>query len=90
MTGRHPDIDHDQIRPLRADQREEAGRISGLAGDLEALPLEESGHALAQQDVASARTTRTGWPAPPGPLGASGDAGRWLDWRGEITSLVCR
>ncbi len=22
-------------------------------------------------------------------LAASGDAGRWLDWRGEITGLVC-
>jgi len=34
MTGRHPDVDHDQIRALRADQREEAGRVPGLTDDL--------------------------------------------------------
>jgi hypothetical protein len=48
MTGRHPDIHHDEIRALHPDQGDEAVRISGLAGDLESGPFQQPRYALAQ------------------------------------------
>jgi ElaB/YqjD/DUF883 family membrane-anchored ribosome-binding protein len=51
MTGRHPDVDHDQVRALRADEGDEAVRVPGLAGDLESRSFQQSRYALAQQDI---------------------------------------
>jgi hypothetical protein len=51
MTGRHPDVDHDQVRALRADEGDEAVRVPGLAGDLESRPFQQPRDTLAQQHV---------------------------------------
>ena len=51
MPGRHPDVDHDEIRALRPDQGDEPLRVPRLAGDLESRPFQQARYALAQQHV---------------------------------------
>jgi hypothetical protein len=47
----HPDITDRQFRPLRTDQSEQPGRVTGLADDLEPRPGEQASDAFTQQHI---------------------------------------
>jgi hypothetical protein len=51
VIGRHADVDYRHVGLMLTNQGEEAGRVAGLADDLEPGPLEQAQQPFAEQDV---------------------------------------